>query len=415
MLQSQLFYKISKNPPKDAEVASHKFLVQAGFIDQLAAGIYSLLPLAFRVYKKIEDIIRDEMNKAGGQEISLPSLQPKTLWQETGRWDTIDPPLFIIQDRHKKELCLGPTHEEVITGLVRERIKSYKDLPLYLYQIQNKFRNEMRSAGGLLRVREFMMKDLYSFHPDEKDLDRYYQIMLETYKNIYKRCDLEAVAVEASSGSIGGKESQEFMVMAEDGEDTIKICPKCGYAGNVEIVKVSACPKCGAKMDEKNCIEAGHIFKLGTMYSEKMKAYYKDKSGKEKPIVMGCYGIGIGRLLATIVEARYDNRGILWPESVAPFPAHLIEVKSQKSKVKSHDNKKTRDVYDKLTKAGVDVLFDDREEVSAGEKFAEADLIGIPVRLVVSEKTGDKVEWKNREDKKIEMLSISEVIKRLNE
>ncbi|MBU4331556.1 proline--tRNA ligase [Patescibacteria group bacterium] len=403
MLQSQLFYKTTKEPPKDAEIASHKFLVQAGFIDQVAAGIYSLLPLAFRVYKKIENIIREEMNKAEGQEISMPTLQPKTLWQETGRWETIDPPLFIIQDRHKKELCLGPTHEEVITKLVRERVNSYKDLPLYLYQIQNKFRNEMRSTGGLLRVREFMMKDLYSFHADEKDLDKYYKVMLQSYKNVYQRCGVEAVAVEASSGSIGGEESQEFMVLAKDGEDSIKLCPKCGYAGNVEVVKAEVCPKCDAVLDEKKCIEAGHIFKLGTMYSKKMGAKFIDKDGKEKPIHMGCYGIGLGRLLATIVEASHDEKGIIWPKNVAPFRAHLIGL----------DLEKAKDIYNKLKKQNIDVLFDDREEVSAGEKFVEADLIGIPIRLVVSKKTGENVEWKERGSKKTKILGVDEVTSKL--
>lgn len=413
MLQSTLFYKTSKQPPKDAKVASHKYLVQAGYIDQLAAGVYSLLPLAFRVYKKIEDIIRDEMNKAGGQEISMPALQPKNLWQETSRWDTIDPPLFVTRDRHKKEYCLGPTHEEVITKLVRERVNSYKDLPLYLYQIQNKFRNEMRATGGLLRVREFMMKDLYSFHADDNDLDRYYKVMLQAYKNIYIRCGVPAVSVEASSGSIGGEESQEFMVLASDGEDTIKLCPKCGHAGNVEIIKVKICPKCNVKFEKKNCIEAGHIFKLGTMYSEKMKAYFfvkggsasggKDKADIKKPIVMGCYGIGLGRLLAIIVEASHDDKGIIWPIEVAPFQAHLIGL----------DLGKANAVYNKLTKAGVDVLFDDRKDKSAGEKFAEADLIGIPARLIVSEKTGDEVEWKERGSDKTEMAGVEEVVNRL--
>lgn len=403
MLQSQLFYKTTKNPPKDAEVVSHKYLVQAGYISQIAAGVYSLLPLSFRVYKKIENIIRDEMNNAGGQEISMPTLQPKSLWQETGRWDTIDPPLFIVQDRHKKELCLGPTHEEVITKLVREYVNSYKNLPLYLYQIQNKFRNEMRSTGGLLRVREFMMKDLYSFHTNEKDLDDYYKIMLQSYKNIFKRCGVKAVAVEASSGSIGGEESQEFQILAKNGEDIIKICPKCDYAGNVEIVKTPVCPKCKTKLEDKKCIEAAHVFKLGTMYSEKMGAKFIDKNGQEKAIVMGCYGIGLGRLLATIVEASHDEKGIIWPKNVAPFEAHLIGL----------DLEKAKEVYDKLKKQNIDVLFDDREDASPGEKFAEADLIGIPVRLVVSGKTGDKIEWKNREGDKTELMEIEDVIKKL--
>jgi len=231
MLQSKLFAKSLKQLPKDAVTISHQLLVKADFIDQLAAGVYSLLPLGFRVHKKIEQVIREEMNKLGSQEFIMPTLIPKSLWEESGRWKTIDPPLFVVKDRHGKELGLGPTHEEVITDLTRRRIKSYRDMPFSLYQIQNKFRNEMRASGGLLRVREFVMKDLYSFHTDQKDLAAFYKKVIKAYKNIYQRCGVESVVVEASSGSIGGNECHEFMVLAESGEDKILVCRKCDWAG----------------------------------------------------------------------------------------------------------------------------------------------------------------------------------------
>jgi len=409
MLQSKLFTKPLKEPPRDAVTVSHKLLAKADYIDQLAAGVYTLLPLGFRAHKKIEQIIREEINAVGGQEFIMPTLIPKKLWQETGRWETIDPPLFVVEDRHGKELGLGPTHEEVITDLVRRRIKSYRDLPFSLYQIQNKFRNEMRATGGLLRVREFVMKDLYSFHADAKSLADFYQKVVQAYKNIYQRCGLESVMVEASSGSIGGNECHEFMVLAESGEDNILVCEKCKWAGNVEaFAKEKTCPSCKGKLTEKKGIEAGHIFKLDDIYSGKMKAHYVDKKGKSQPIMMGCYGIGLGRLMATVVEASHDKDGIIWPESVAPFQVHLIQVGEEKEVVKS-----SQEVYNELLDKNIEVLFDDRSEITPGQKFAEADLIGIPYRLVVSQKTGDKVELKKRNGKKSELLDLKQIIKKL--
>ncbi|MAF13325.1 MAG: proline--tRNA ligase [Parcubacteria group bacterium] len=404
MKQSKLFAKTLKNLPKDAVTISHQLLLRADFIDQLAAGVYTLLPLGFRVHKKIENIIREEMNSLGAQEFIMPTLIPKSLWTETGRWKTIDPPLFVVKDRHGKELGLGPTHEEVITDLIRRRINSYKDLPFSLYQIQNKFRNEMRATGGLLRVREFVMKDLYSFHTDAKDLAAFYKKVTQAYKNIYQRCGVESVMVEASSGSIGGNECHEFMVIADSGEDNILVCRECGWAGNVEVFdKQKDCPECKTNLETKKGIEAGHIFKLDDIYSHKMKANFVDQKGKAKPIMMGCYGIGVGRLMATVVESSNDKTGIIWPTSIAPFQVHLVSLK---------ENLKADKIYQQLTKAGVEVLYDDRD-ISAGAKFAEADLIGIPYRLVVSQKTQNKIEFKPRGEKKAELLSLEQVLKKL--
>lgn len=411
MRYSHLFgQKTLRQAPQDAEAISHKLLVRGQFIDKLAAGIYSFLPLGDLVHKKIEQIIREEMKAIGGQEITLPALQPKELWQKTNRWETMSPPLFKFKDQHGKELTIGPTHEEVITQLVAERVQSYKDLPIYLYQIQTKFRNEIRSTGGLLRVREFSMKDLYSFHTDEDDLKNYYEKVRQAYLKIFTRCGFEVKIVEAESGSIGGAVNHEFMLLCETGEDTVIFCQKCDWAANVEKVKeVSRCPECGGMVKKAKAIENGHIFNLGTKYSETLGAYFTAKDGQKKPIVMGCYGIGVGRLLASIVEVHHDERGIIWPVSVSPFQVHLIVI------CETQDvTRKAEKIYDELQRSGVDILYDDREDVSAGEKFADADLIGCPVRLVVSEKTQDKIEWKKRDEEKTEIISLEEVIKRLS-
>ena len=405
MKQTRLLSKTQKQSPKGAETISHKYLARGDFIDQIAAGIYTYLPLGFRVYKKIENIIREEMNILGAQELFMPALIPKALWQETNRWSTIDPPLFVVKDRHQKEYGLGSTHEEVITDLVRRRIQSYQDLPFSLYQIQNKFRNEMRATGGLLRVREFMMKDLYSFHAQESDLKDFYEKVKEAYIKIYQRCGLQVKEVEADSGSIGGSLSHEFMLLAETGEDRILICSECGFAANVEKVgEIKDCPKCKSKLAEKNCIEAGHAFYLGAKYSQVMKANFIDKDGKIKPIYMGCYGIGLGRLMAAIVEVFHDDKGIIWPKTVAPFQVHLIAIEDKAGKVRTQAEK----IYQDCQKAQIEILYDDRLK-SPGEKFADADLLGIPIRLVISEKTlaDNKVEIKERHQKEIILCSIN--------
>jgi prolyl-tRNA synthetase len=408
MRQSQLFCKTKESVPKEVQAVSHKLLLRADFISQLASGVYSFLPLGWRVLKKIEEIIRTEMNNLGGEEVLLPALSPKSLWVETKRWATIDPPLFKLKDRHKKELALGPTHEEVITDLVRKRIKSYKDLPFSLYQIQNKFRNEMRSTGGLLRTREFIMKDLYSFHTTEGDLQKFYEKVKKAYFRIFQKCDLKAICVEADPGTIGGKMSHEFMILSKTGEDRVLICKKCNFAANIEKAgKLRKCPKCKNRLEKKRAIEAGHIFALGAKYSKAMGANFVDKSGTSHPIVMGCYGIGLPRLLATIVEAHHDKNGIIWPESVAPFQVHLLIIE-ENLKIK----KITERLYKDLQKAQVEVLYDDREDKTAGEKFVDADLIGIPWRMVVSEKTLKKksVEIKKRDKKRVKLVLLSKFL-----
>lgn len=407
MLQSQLFTKTKKQIPREAEFISHKLLLKGDFINQLTSGVFSFLPLGFLVLKKIENIIRQEIKALGAQEVLLPALQPKSLWKETGRWKTIDPPLFKFCDRHNKELALGSTHEEVIFDLVRHRVNSYRDLPFALFQIQDKFRNEIRSSGGLLRVREFVMKDLYSFHKNENDLNKYYNQVLETYKKIYRRCGVEAIPVEASGGTIGGKTTHEFMVVASCGEDRILMCEKCSFAANMELGnQYKKCPKCGGKLIVKNSIEVGHIFQLGTEYSKKMNVEFIDEKGKKQFVWSGCYGIGLGRLMATIVEVNYDDFGIIWPKDVSPFILHLLCLQTKDKKVKAASDK----IYKSLQKENTEVLYDDRD-IRAGEKLKDADLIGIPKRIIVSERTlkNNSVEYKERDKKIVKIIKFNKI------
>jgi prolyl-tRNA synthetase len=559
MRLSKLFGKTQREIPSEADTVNHQLLLRAGMIQQLAAGVYSYLPLAWRVLKKIENIVRDEMNKAGGQELSLPVLQPIELWQKTGRDLAFGQGLFVLSDRKERQLALGPTHEEVITQLASHNVQSYRDLPLLLYQIQTKFRDEPRPRGGLIRAREFTMKDLYSFDTDEEGLDQSYQKMLKAYSNIYARCGLAAILIEADSGAIGGKDSHEFMVVAESGEDEIIYCDSCNYAANAEkaesikdevdksqslpleevatpgyytieevsdflgvpqsktlkavfyiadgklvfivirgdievnevklknllhctelriasedeaiaagIVAGSAspiglkgikiiadnsitsgtnfvagankadthlknvnyprdfkadliadialacagegCPRCSGKLISIQGIEVGHIFKLGTFLSEKLGAFYTDASGASHTIVMGCYGIGIGRLMAAIVEIDHDDKGIIWPMSVAPYQVYLCPLHLENPVVKD----KTESLYYELDRQGLEVLYDDRDE-STGIKFNDADLLGIPLRVTISPRTLDKnsVELKWRSEKKTELVPIEGISKKL--
>ncbi|OGY46997.1 MAG: hypothetical protein A3J62_00005, partial [Candidatus Buchananbacteria bacterium RIFCSPHIGHO2_02_FULL_38_8] len=397
MLQSKLFGHTQKQPPKDEVSINAKLLSQAGFIDKLTAGVYTYLPLGLRVLNKIKNIVREEMNAIEGQEILMPALHPKEIWQKTTRWtDPGAEVMFQFKGRSDKEYGLGWTHEEVVTPLVKKFISSYKDLPLYLYQIQDKFRNEPRAKSGLLRGIEFSMKDLYSFHRDEKDLEDYYQRALEAYQKVFKRCGLDSIVTEASGGSFS-KYSHEFQVLTKNGEDTIFYCGKCFYAQNKEIAEYKEedkCPKCGGEFRAGKSIEVGNIFQLKTKYSEPFKLEYVDENSQIKPVIMGCYGIGPSRVMGSVVEVYHDDRGIIWPENVAPFQVHLLQIGESSAVVKN-----TQKVYDKLLKEGFEVLFDDRK-VSAGEKFADADLLGIPYRIVVSEKTKDKIEIKKRSQAK---------------
>lgn len=402
MLQSQLFGKTRKEAPADEVAKNAKLLIRAGYIDKLQAGVYTYLPLGFRVLKKIETIIREEMNAAGGQELLMPSLHPKDNWQTTGRWDTMDD-LYKVTDSSGRENALGPTHEEIVVPLAKQFIASYKDLPLSVYQIQNKFRMELRAKSGILRGREFIMKDLYSFHRDEADLARYYEIMKGVYARVFERVGIGAVThLTFASGGSFSKYSHEFQTVTPAGEDIIHVCTKCGVAINKEVIaEQKACPECGnGDLREEKAIEVGNIFELKTKYSAPFELTYKDEEGKDQPVIMGCYGIGLGRLLGTVVEVLADEKGIIWPEAISPFQVHLIDLSGKNDAVKSE----ARVLYETLERAGVEVLFDDRD-LRAGEKFADADLLGISLRAVVSEKSlsagGVEIKLRNEAEGKI--------------
>ena len=411
MLQSKLFYKTSKDKSAGAESISHDLLIRAGFIDQLMAGVYTFLPLGIKVLKNIENIIRQNMEKspANGQEVLMPVLQPKENWQKTGRWESLDI-LFKIKGNGDKEYALGPTHEEVVSPLAKKNIFSYKDLPISLFQIQTKFRDELRAKSGILRTREFLMKDLYSFHSTQEDLDKYYEKMLKVYADIFKECGIgkNTYQTMASGGSFS-KYSDEFQTITDAGEDIIYICRKCQLAINKEIkTENSVCPKCkGSDFEEKKAVEVGNIFKLGTKYSLPFDLKFRDKDGSEKPVIMGCFGIGLSRLMGAVVEVSHDEKGIIWPKAVAPFIVHLIGVEDNK-KIKATAEK----IYNILQKERIQVLYDDRQNESVGEKFAEADLIGIPYRIIISEKTitQSKVELKKRGEDRVELVKIKKLI-----
>ncbi|WP_029523273.1 proline--tRNA ligase [Persephonella sp. KM09-Lau-8] len=563
MRASQFFMPTLKEAPSEAEVPSHIYLVRAGFIRQLAAGLYEYLPLGFKVLKKIEGIIRKYMDDAGALEVLLPILTPAELWQETGRWDVYGKELFRVEDRKGRMFALGPTHEETITDLVRKNIRSYKDLPKNFYQIQTKFRDEARPRYGLIRGREFIMKDAYSFDVSEEMAIKSYEIMKETYKKIFDELGLDYLMVEADTGAIGGKFSHEFVVKVPNGEAHIVYCEKCGYAANVEAAKyefeldklppedekplekvhtpnVSSveevaqflgvspkkivktlvyilddgsavavvirgdrelnetklanyfnvidarlatseeleklgivegfvgpigidipvyadvsvkdlhnfvvganekdyhyinvniprdfkpvefvdfstaregdpCPVCKAPLKETTGLEVGHIFLLGTKYSEAMKAYFVDKDGREKPIIMGCYGIGVSRLMAAAVEQNHDENGIIWPENIAPFKLQILALNIKDSQIKDI----AENIYQKAKEKGIEVLYDDRD-MSPGAKFKDADLIGIPYRIVVGKKVKEnKVEIQKRatgEKQEIEIDKIDEFLENL--
>jgi len=553
---SKLLSKTLREVPSDADTISHQYLVRAGYINQLVAGVYTYLPLGWRVLKKIENIIRDEMDKAGGQELSMPVLQPLEIWQQSGRDKGMSEVLFKLHDRRDRQLVLGPTHEEVITSLAARYARSYRDLPLNMYQIQVKLRDEPRPRGGLIRVREFLMKDAYSFDTDEKGLDASYESMLQAYKAIYTRCGLTFMIVDADSGAIGGKDSREFMVVAATGEDEIISCPACNYAANLEKavsvkekfdggaplpvaevatpglksieevagflkvppsrtlkavfyiadgdfifgiirgdlavneiklknqlhctdlriateaevaaagivpgfaspvglkgLKVIAddsvttgsnfvaggnkpdthvknvnyprdfpadivadiasakvgdkCVNCGGTLSSVRGIEVGHIFKLGTVYSKKFEANFIDEKGDTHPIIMGCYGMGLSRLMAAAVEQNHDDKGIIWPAAIAPYQVYLCPLYREGTNVAAAAEK----LYTDLTAAGIEVLFDDRE-AAPGVKFNDADLIGIPYRVTVSPRTleKDSVEFKKRTEKAPEIVPLAEIV-----
>ncbi|MBI3585171.1 MAG: proline--tRNA ligase [Nitrospinae bacterium] len=570
---SKMFLPTLKEAPSDAEVISHKLMVRAGMIRKLAAGIYDLLPLGLMAQRKVENIIREELNRAGAQEVFLPSIQPAELWQESGRWNLYGRELLRVKDRHDREFCYGPTHEEVITDLVRREVRSYRQLPLNLYQIQTKFRDEIRPRFGVMRCREFTMKDGYSYDLDEKGVEETYRKMYDAYCNIFRRCGLKFRAVEADTGQIGGSLSHEFMVIADSGEDSVATCESCDYSANVEKAEVRShaesgnegargkgqgaseemkpmevvstpdkksvgevseflrvekekivktlifetengivaalvrgdhdvneaklkkmlkcdvinlagekvvedvtsapsgfagpvglnlkivadnsvlgiknfvtganlkdthrvnvnierdfkidlsgdirmvkdgdlCPRCNGALRVYKGIEVGHVFKLGTKYSESLKAAYLDENGKEKLMVMGCYGIGVGRTVAASIEQNHDDNGIIWPMPIAPFQAVILSLNMKNTDV-VHTSE---NIYQTLRDSGIEVLVDDRDE-RPGIKFKDADLIGIPIQIIIGEKNlkEGKAEIKIRKSNKRIIVPVSDMEKQVRE
>jgi prolyl-tRNA synthetase len=411
MLQSKIFSKTAKESPKDEVSFNAMILERGGFINKLAAGVYTFLPLGLRVLHKINSIIREEMDKVGGQEIMMPVLSPSENWRITGRWEGFDV-LFKMFGADEKEYALNPTHEEIVTPLGKKIIFSYKDLPLAPYQIQTKFRNEKRAKSGLLRGREFQMKDMYSFHADMADLDKFYEIVKNAYEKIYARLGLGKLTyLTYASGGSFSKYSHEFQTTCSAGEDLIFICDNCRVAINKEIINdQDKCPICGnGKFREEKAVEVGNIFKLSTRFSEPFDLKYADKDGQMKNVVMGCYGLGPSRVMGTVVEVSHDDKGIIWPEEIAPFRVHLILLGSEGT---WEDNKKQADkLYEDLSASKIDVLYDERQDIGAGQKFAEADLIGCPTRLVISDKTlkDNSVEHKRRNEKEAKLIKLDSV------
>ena len=407
MKQSQFFVKTLKEWPSDEENASTRYLLRAGFIDKNSSGVYSFLPMGLRVLEKINKVIREEMNALGASELLMPALISKKYWRATDRWDT--EVLYKVKDSSGQEYGLAFTHEEVLTPILKKFISSFRDLPVSFYQIQTKFRDEPRARAGLLRTKEFVMKDLYSFHIDEKDLDLFYWKTADAYKNIFKRLGLEAMVVEAGGGGFTKEYTHEFQVLTEAGEDEIFYCESCDFAQNKEITQAKEggkCPKCSkGKIKKENGIEVGNIFKLGTRFSDAAGLAYKDKKGQTKPVVMGSYGMGPSRIMGALAETNRNEKGLIWPKESSPFRVHLVELEGGHSQAV--------EVYETLNEAGIEVLYDDRENVSAGEKLTDADLLGIVWRAVASSKTlaENKIELKARNNGESSMVGLETLLK----
>lgn len=401
------FITTRRDAPADAEVISHQLMVRAGMINKLASGIYSYLPLGLRVIQKVEQIIREEMNAAGAQEVLLPILMPSDLWKETGRWDVYGKEMLRVKDRKDNDFCFGPTHEEAITDLVRKTINSYRQLPVSLYQIQTKFRDEIRPRFGLMRGREFIMKDCYSFDISEEASMKTYRRMFEAYQKIFSRCGLEFRPVEAGTGAIGGTVSQEFHVLASSGEDEIFACGTCEFAASTEKVpQDKKCPHCHVPLQSYRGIEVGQVFYLGDKYSKAMKAVFLDETGQEQVVVMGCYGIGVGRTAAAAIEQNHDDNGIIWPQAIAPYQVVMLSLNMDNSEVAQASEK----LYHQLRDKGIDLLWDDRYE-SSGVKFKDADLIGIPMQMIVGARGLKEgcVELKDRRSQKADQIPLAKI------
>ena len=417
MRQTQLFTKTKKEAPGDEVAKNAQLLIQAGFIYKNMAGAYSFLPLGLRVIDKINRVIREEMNSIGGQEIHMPSLQESRLWEQSDRWSDEKVDVWFKSElKAGGEVGLAWTHEEVITDLMRQYVASYKDLPFFAYQIQTKFRNEMRAKSGIMRTREFWMKDLYSFCATQEQHDAFYEACAEAYMRIFTRLGIgEKTYKTFASGGAFTAFSHEFQTLAEAGEDIVYVNEEKGIAVNEEVLEEADLSELGVareELTERKSIEVGNIFSLGTKFSESIGLSFKDEAGADVPVIMGSYGIGPARAMGTVVDLLSDDKGIVWPEEVAPFKVHLVGLNLDDSEIKDYAD----GVYTALTARGVEVLFDDRVEARPGEKFADSDLIGIPHRVVVSKKTKEegKFEVVARQDGEVAYLSEEELLTKLS-
>ena len=418
MKTSNLLLATQRESPSDAETISHQLMIKAGLIRQVASGIYNWLPLGIKVLRKVENIVRREMDKSGAQEILMPMVQPGDLWKESGRWQQYGRELLTFQDRHEREFCLGPTHEEIITNLCRNDIRSHKQLTVTFYQIQTKFRDEIRPRFGVMRSREFIMKDAYSFDLSEEGMNHSYNIMREAYERIFDSMGLDYRIVKADSGAIGGSDSEEFHVLADSGEDLLAFSDKSDYAINADLLIEALSDQDPESLDGqpspdgkgnlklKRGIEVGHIFKLGKKYSESMKLVLQGDKGNIFP-EMGCYGIGISRIVAAAIEQNHDDKGIIWPDAISPYEIALVEINPKGDKALK---KLCSQLYNSLKEKGHEVLWDDRDQ-SPGVKFSDMELIGIPRMIILGEKSfkDNKVEFKIRGQEKISQLVPEEI------
>ena len=418
MLASKNFAPLIKDTPAEAEVISHQLLLRSGMIRKVASGIYNWLPLGLKTLKLIEDIVREEMANTGSQEIFMPMVQPKDLWEDSKRWDKFGPELLRFKDRHERDFCLGPTHEEIITDLIRNNLSSYKELPLSLFQIQTKFRDEIRPRYGIMRGREFLMKDAYSFHLNQTCLNNTYQAIREAYKVIFKRLGLEYKIVKADSGAIGGEISEEFHVLAESGEDTLAFSEESEIAINAELLvkdnegidslQGKTFPDSKEEIKLAKGIEVGHIFQLGNVYSTIMNASVLDENGKRQTLQMGCYGIGVSRIVAAAIEQNHDNKGIIWPKNIAPIQISILPIFKESSDQSFIFAEK---LYKNLSQLGLRAMLDDRQE-RFGKKITESELVGSSYAVVIGKsyiesktielisRNGDKKELKDSEIEK---------------
>ena len=419
MKASKLILGTQRENPADAEIVSHQLMIRAGLIRQVSSGIYNWLPLGKKVLQKVEDIIRTEMNNSDAQEILMPMVQPASLWEESGRIDQYGQELLVFLDRHDNKFCLGPTHEEIITDLCKNLLTSYKQLPVTLYQIQTKFRDEIRPRFGVMRSREFIMKDAYSFDLNREGLDQSYKIMKDAYIKIFNRLGLDYRIVKADSGAIGGSDSEEFHVLADSGEDLLAFSDKSDYAINAELLtelqegqdpyslEGKQSPDGKGNLKLKKGIEVGHIFKLGKKYSEILNLRIQGENGDVNP-EMGCYGIGASRIVAAAIEQNHDEKGIVWPKSLSPFQVALVEVNSKDN---NNVKDKCNEIYQLLKDNNIETLWDDRDK-RPGVKFADMEVIGIPMTIIVGERTLEtgQIEIKKRKDEKPELVSHQDLL-----